>query len=81
MAQLILNVDNSQVARLIAAYGVSSQAELKTAIIRQIKNQINAYESAIANNAETQKIEAARRAAETAVQTARTAAESEIVLS
>lgn len=81
MATLTLNVDNALLPRLTAAYKVNNAAELKAALIRQIKNEVIAFEINQTVTLERAKVEAARTAAETKAAEAQAAAESEVVIS
>lgn len=44
MASLNITVDDAQVARVRAAYGVATNGELRTAIISDIKAKVVSYE-------------------------------------
>ena len=80
MATLNITVDDTIAPRVIAAYGVSTAPQLKAAILKQIKDSVQAYEVGLANDAELAKIRAAQTASDTAIDTARVKAQTEIVI-
>jgi predicted nucleotide-binding protein (sugar kinase/HSP70/actin superfamily) len=59
MPQLTLDVTIEVAARLRAAYNVETNADLKAAIIRQIKEQLRQYETQELERLEEQKVLAA----------------------
>lgn len=80
MPSLTLTVTAQVATRIQNAYGATSLAELKTMIITEIKNKVASYETSLVEQAEQIKREAADQARITAIQTAQTTADSEIIL-
>jgi hypothetical protein len=80
MAQLTINVDDSIVPRIRAAYGVANNSELKQSIIDEVRAKVRSYERDLTAEVENAKIKTAEDAKQTAVQQTINNAENEIVL-
>lgn len=81
MATLNIIVDDSIVPRLIAAYRVSTNPQLKAAIIADIKERVKSYERQLAQEVEQAKVQAAEEAKRAAIAAAEATANTEIVIS
>lgn len=80
MAQLTYTIDDALIPRLQAAYGVDTNAKLKQAIAKEIKQKVVNHEVYLTSSTEQAKIEAAETARKTAVAMAESTATSEITL-
>lgn len=81
MAQLTLTVDDAIVPRLREAYGVTTNGQLKTAIINQIRQTVKGHEVTTAQATAKTTLEQAEATYRSSLASAETKAESEIVLS
>lgn len=75
MATLNITVDDAQVARVRAAYGSATNAELRAAIITDIKQKVVSYEVSQAQNMAQDAVTQAQANLQTASATAKTNAE------
>jgi hypothetical protein len=80
MAQVTITIDDTILPRLRAAYNAETNAELKLAMIAQIKQTVKQYEIETAVQIEAEKVRLAQDAQNTAVATAAIKAENEIVI-
>ena len=75
MAQLIVTVDDAQVDRVRLAYGVATNAQLRTAIINDIKQKVIGYETDKAHTDGQVSVKTAQDNVIASVNNARTSAE------
>lgn len=80
MPQLTLDVTPEVATRLRAAYEVATNAELKAAIIHQIKDKVKQYEAEKTNEIEQAKIQAAQVAKNVAVTNIELDVETKLIL-
>lgn len=80
MATLSITVDDLIVPRLRAAYGVSTNTALKSAIIKDIRRRVIEYEAAQTRATQETNVRQAQEEAITAENTTRTDADTQIVL-
>lgn len=80
MADITVTIPTTQVSRVSEALGVSTVAEAKAWVMAKIKEEVIAYEIRQAEEAEEAKVQTAREAQRTAIGTARTTAEVEVIL-
>lgn len=75
MATLNITVDDAQIARLLAAYGVSTNAQLRAAVIADIKQRVINYEVTKAYTDGEASILTARNTVTASADSAKTSAE------
>jgi hypothetical protein len=80
MPTLSLTVSNEVAQKIQTAYGVSSLAEVKTAIVNQIKTQVIDYQKSVTTQTENAKVQLAETNREQAIETAVIDADSSIVV-
>lgn len=75
MATLTITVDDAVVPRVRAAYGAETNAQLKTLIIRSIKDVVSTYEHKLAEVAAQVAVDEARAARDAAIVAANVSAQ------
>jgi hypothetical protein len=80
MANITLNIDNSLIPRIQDAFGVTSAAELKQALVKYIKAEVAGHEARQTALVQEDIVRQARVAADDAIIAVETQAKSEIVV-